>query len=376
MTRIALVLVDDWELRGDGSGDMRRIQFDTMRALAKIYEDEGLRGSFNAECMQQLYHLKFGAEHPELARLAEEWEQVVLDVYARGHDVQLHVHSQWDGARYEQGRWRLTGDWSILNYSREAMTRMISECRDYLEALIRRIDPAYRCLSYRSGSWAIAPNDDVLSVLAELGVVFDMSIASGIYYDNAVIRLDYRDCEEKLLPYYPRMTDARRVAAAPQPIISVPTFSFVPSRWSVLKQDFDALQKRAGRLFKRKAPAPGGSAPKQPEAVVDYAVWERSLKSQLLRRLTKAPKIADLSALSFDMMVEMIASIRNCAAASGLGRVPIILENHTKDITDFTDMRRFARYVAAQDDLEVITLRQLGERLEAGEYPIRQKAAA
>lgn len=91
---LALVLVDDWELRGDGSGDMRRIQFATMRRLNQIYESHGLRGAYNAEIMQQLHHLKFGEKHPELAELAREWEEIVLETYKRGHDIQLHVHSQ------------------------------------------------------------------------------------------------------------------------------------------------------------------------------------------------------------------------------------------------------------------------------------------
>jgi hypothetical protein len=33
MADIHLVLTDDWELCSDGSGNMRRIQFDTMKQL-------------------------------------------------------------------------------------------------------------------------------------------------------------------------------------------------------------------------------------------------------------------------------------------------------------------------------------------------------
>jgi hypothetical protein len=92
MASVQLVLTDDWELRGNGSGNMRRIQFDSMRALLDIYERHGLKASFNAEVMQQLYHLKFGADNPTLLGLAREWEACVGEAVARGHDVQLHVH--------------------------------------------------------------------------------------------------------------------------------------------------------------------------------------------------------------------------------------------------------------------------------------------
>jgi hypothetical protein len=75
MASVQLVLTDDWELRGNGSGNMRRIQFDSMRALLDIYERHGLKASFNAEVMQQLYHLKLGADNPALLELAREWEE-------------------------------------------------------------------------------------------------------------------------------------------------------------------------------------------------------------------------------------------------------------------------------------------------------------
>ena len=50
---IYLVFTDDWELRGNGAGDMRVMQFDTLRGLLAIYEKNGLKASINAEVMQQ-----------------------------------------------------------------------------------------------------------------------------------------------------------------------------------------------------------------------------------------------------------------------------------------------------------------------------------
>ena len=54
MTTVHLALVDDWELSGNGSADIRRLQLEPMRRLVSIYNRLGIRGSFNAEVMQQL----------------------------------------------------------------------------------------------------------------------------------------------------------------------------------------------------------------------------------------------------------------------------------------------------------------------------------
>jgi hypothetical protein len=370
---ISLVLVDDWELRGDGSGDMRRIQFDSMRQLNSIYEAHGLRGSYNAEIMQQLHHLRLGDRHPELKDLAQEWEAIVLETYERGHDVQLHMHSQWNGASYEAGRWRLPGDWSIINYPRSEIERMISECKTYLETLLRRVDPNYRCQSWRSGAWAIAPNDHILTVLAEQGIVLDMSICSGIKYDNAVIKLDYTSCDEPMLPYYPDMKDARRVADAEAPIICAPTFTFVPSRRSIWAKDMQLITNRiSSLLFERRAQKTGRST--EQRARDQYQVWqeEAGLKAKLMRRLQPDIAIADLSTLSYPMMRDMIGAIRRDAKRRRVSHTPVILENHTKDIVNFDDIRRFAEYIIKQSDIDVITLKETADRLSAGTYAVRK----
>src|SRR5436309_1419010 len=103
--KIHLVLSDDWELRGDGSGSVAALQFRTARKLMDVYERFGFKASFNVEVMQQLCHLEQGKSHANLNGIAREWENVVLEMYQRGHDVQLHVHIQWDGARYANGKW-------------------------------------------------------------------------------------------------------------------------------------------------------------------------------------------------------------------------------------------------------------------------------
>jgi hypothetical protein len=138
------------------------------------------------------------------------------------------VHPQWSKSTYRDGRWVLEGDWSILRYAGDEIRAILTECKTYLESLLRSSNPDYHCLSFRSGSWCIAPHDELLSILVELGIVFDMSICDGLYYTKPV-QLDYRELDEGFLPYYPDMRDARRVALKPQPIVEIPTHSFISS---------------------------------------------------------------------------------------------------------------------------------------------------
>jgi hypothetical protein len=396
LPEIHLVLTDDWELRGDGSGNMRAIQFDTMRGLCDVYERHGFRGSFNVELMQQLAHLEQAARHPELGALASEWDSAVQEAYRRGHDIQLHLHPQWTRAEYEGGSWRLDGAWSLTAYDADEIKSMLRRSRTYLEQLLRPIDPDYRCLTYRSGSWCIAPSDAALTALAEEGVVVDMSIVDGAHYENPRVSVDYRSIDEPFLPFYPDMRDARRLADRPQPIVCVPTHSFsgwnglrhgrmrssgqrrpLPSAPFVLGAGTAQMARRlrlpaSEHIVRKFTHAPSSTAIPDAQYRATYSsdVWTNAG--------TAAPEmtISDLAGLSHGHTREMLRDIRRRARASGHDVVPVILINHTKDIGDFEPIERFCADVEAAADLRVIRVSEMVSNLEQGVYPIRVASAA
>lgn len=384
---IHLALVDDWELRGDGSGDMRRIQFEAMRKLLDVYERHGLRASFNAEVLQQFAHVESGKDNPEHRALAEEWEASVTGAYARGHDVQLHLHPQWRSAESDGTSWTLAENWSILSYPPDVAKSLVLEGKQYLEGLLRPLDSSYACVSFRSGSWAIAPSDHILHTLVDAGIVFDMSIADGLFYETRHVQLDYRNIEEPFLPYYPVLDDARRVASTSQPIVCVPTHTFNVSTPAHIT---GVLGRRASRLGPLRRPFRRFVAPSDAQSADDpdgYAQdhWMAPAGSSasrlrrvasLLRGSDRAPRVSDLSALSWHQMRQMLADIRRRATLSGMDVVPIVLENHSKDIADLDPIERFSAHVAAAPDIEVVTLQTLASNLKAGLYPVRTAGAA
>lgn len=375
---IHLAFVDDWEVRGNGTGDPRVLQFEPMRKLVKIFNEHGVRGSFNAEVMQQLAYRSQQERFPELKVIADEWEQVVTESFRQGHDIQLHLHPQWLGASYQgQGNWKLGGDWSILNYPRQQIREMLLTGKQYLESLLRKIDPGYACVSFRAGSWCAAPSDSLMPILSELGFVFDMSIVAGIRNDTPQVELDYTRCEEPFVPYYPDMKDARRVSRSVEPIVCIPTNSFSGARFALLRRDFgkacSALRRKARNLRNRNTGAPPLSRGHSGD---EWTNKGESGAVGLLRRVIKRyvlgqVHIADVSHLNYAMMRQMMAHIRKQAARSGLPSVPVILENHTKDIHDFSDIERFVADVAHSPDVKTVTLTEIAHGLRSGYFKAR-----
>ncbi len=368
MTTTYLALVDDWELSGNGSGDIRRLQFEPMRRLVGIYNRLGIRGSFNAEVMQQITFRQHQDQHKELKVLADEWDDAVRETFRQGHDIQLHIHPQWQNAEYRDERWKLTADWSILNYSREAARQMLHRGKEYLENLLKDIDPNYRCVSFRSGAWCIAPSPHMLDLLVELGIVFDMSIVAGVKYDTRNIKLDYTGCEEEFLPYYPVMTDARRVSDKVEPIICVPTNCFYASRRQVLRHHLDkTVTKIRSRITGPTTVSNNGRSVEvygEEWAQIDGSRMKRVYRKVVVPYVRGKHTISDLAQLDFALMMEMLNSIRKRSRASGLADVPVVLENHTKDLQNFSDLERFLEQAASRSDVRFITLTELARNLK------------
>lgn len=373
---IYLSLTDDWELRGDGSGDMNLIQFSPMQKLIKLYNEHGVRSTFMVEVMQQLTFRREQNRFPELKLPADEWDANVSEAYKLGHDIQLHIHPQWSKAEYANGEWKLSGDWSLLNYAPEIADEMLSSGKEYIEKLLRPVNPDYKCVAFRSGSSVIAPSPFILNLLAKHSIVFDMSIVGGLRVNTRNVKFDYTECEEDFLPFYPQMEDARKVSNKTEPIICVPIFHFYGSRRRVTLQTLSKVWKQSRQAF----------LPSQHVASSNYSKheWAEIGRSSTLARIyDKAimPSIkgkhltADTGQLDYAFLCEMIRAIRKKARATSLKRVPVILTNHSKYIKDFAPTERFIREISKDDDIRFLTLTELAEMLQSGEFEIRKADA-
>ncbi|MDD5542160.1 MAG: hypothetical protein PHX83_03220 [Acidobacteriia bacterium] len=371
-TTIYFALTHDWELRGDGSGDIEQIQFAPMRKLLKIYAKFGARVTFLPDLMQQLSFRRLEGKHPELKRFADRWDEHVRETFLRGHDVQLHLHPQWLNAEYENGRWCLKGDWSILTYDREAAYAMIAEGRQYLENLLRPLDAAYRCVAFRAGALAAAPSDHLLKSLADLGLQLDVSTVGGLFVSHGHVQLDYRHCEETFLPFYPLMEDARKVSDKHEPIVCVPIHHFYGSRRAVTQRNL-SLAWREVRRHRRGVERPGSAAPVNGRLRSEPSRIGQVYTKLILPLMKRTHFVSDTGNLNYPLMIEMLKSIREQAEASGLAELPVMLTNHPKDIRDINAIEHLLAEVSRTEGFKFITLAEMAEKLRGGAFYIRRR---
>lgn len=368
--RIQLALTDDWELRGNGSGDIEQIQFRAMRELLDLYDSHGVKSTFNAEVMQQLTFRKLQDSHPQLKPLADAWDEHVRMALTRGHDIQLHIHPQWSKFAFENDRWILSGDWSLLNYEPEHSYAMLSTSKAYLEKFLRPIDPNYRCVSFRSGSSAIAPSPFLLQQLADLGLVFDMSLIQGLSVNTRNLQLDYTRCDEGFLPFYPQLEDARKMSDKIEPIVCVPIFSFDLSRRRCVAE---VLRKVKAKAFSQKS----GKGATESYASQEWDdVGRSSLPAKVYDKVVQPclkgkHVVADIGRLDFPSLREMLNAIRTAARKSGQSEVWVVLTNHSKYISDFSPIDRFLHEARKHDDIGFVTLSTIAEQIRAGRINVK-----
>ena len=372
---IYLALTHDWELRGDGSGDIEQIQFAPLRKLLEIYRKHNARTTFLPDVMQQLRFRQLEGKYPELKPLADSWDDHVREAFRQGHDIQLHLHPQWLNAQYENGRWKLNGDWTILNYARDKANAMLANGKEYLESLLRPIDASYRCLAFRAGALAAAPSDHLFNSLANLGIELDVSIAGGLFVNDHNLQLDYRNCEETFLPYYPLMEDARRVSDKREAIVCVPLNHFYGSRRAVTRQNISLARRKLLRRASKKldigSPIRTSSPQSPPRSRIGLAVEKLIMPAMKRKHL-----VSDTGRLNYPLMHEMLASIRQRARQSGLPQLPVVLTNHPKDIRDWSAIERFVDEVSGEEDIEFITLTEVAGNLQSGEFQVRSAGSA
>ncbi len=198
---VYLMLHDDWEIYGDGTGDPEQLMFEPARRILDICDKHGAKYTFYAEVGQQINMLE--APSSKWNRFAQTWEVLIKEAVKRGHDVQLHFHPQWIGARLNNGHWQLDyAKWNTGNLDYELLDKWIGKGTDYLRSLLEPVNPGYKLLSYRAGGWMCQPSINLYKVLKKHGILCDVSVIKGRYKkftDGGVI--DFRTAFSSFEPW-------------------------------------------------------------------------------------------------------------------------------------------------------------------------------
>lgn len=221
--KLGLIISNDWELFGDGSGDFYEIQYKPTEALLKTCEEHGAKLTLMAEVAQQWAHQKLGAKEEWALEISQAWEYQLKDVIKRKHDVQLHLHPQWLNSTFNNSRWILDyNEWAISALPPNRQEECLKDGKQYLDRLLMPVDPSYSCLGFRAGGYCIEPSQIVIQSLLRAGIICDTSVTKGLFEPG---NYDYRDAYSNYLPWFVSNSSIKYMGDTKDELLEIPIHS-------------------------------------------------------------------------------------------------------------------------------------------------------
>ena len=194
----SLILTLDYELYGNGSGDIYTHIIEPTERILTLTEKYKAKITFFVEVV-------------EFWRIEEEWKKgntmgyknnpiddiraQLQDAHKQGHDIQLHIHPQWSDAEYKDGAWIVNLDnWRLGGYKKEgrySLINLLKEGKKTLEEWITPVDKEYKCIALRAGGYNIQPSQEIVKAMKEVGLKIDSSIYPGGKETGTLSNYDY-----------------------------------------------------------------------------------------------------------------------------------------------------------------------------------------
>ena len=182
-----IILSIDYEIFGDGSGSMDACMLKPLHSMLRIAEQYHALLSIFAETLEIQALLDSEDDAEQAQAVCQQLQQACRD----GHDIQLHLHPQWQGADVNTS---LKADqWRIGDVSKSMMEQMISEGKHWLEDLLQPVRTDYQCIAFRAGGWCIQPSAPVIGSLQDNGIMLDSTVAPGARNSARADWYDFRD---------------------------------------------------------------------------------------------------------------------------------------------------------------------------------------
>lgn len=233
-----LILTLDYELFGDGSGDVFKHMIEPTNRILEICEKNNIKITIFFELIEYI-KLKeewdrgntMGYQENPIKAMDDQLQQAALD----GHDIQLHIHPQWINAQWENNAWQVDkSNWRLGDFTTGSAYRikdLIKEGKSTLEAIIQKVLPDYRCTALRAGAYNIMPSDKVYEAMLDLGFKIDSSVYLGGYEDTTLSRFDYRGVPLNLDFWWADAQDIRLEDNKNKLIMEIPIFALPQARW-------------------------------------------------------------------------------------------------------------------------------------------------
>jgi len=355
---VHLVLTLDYEIFGNGAGDVRRDMIAPTDAVLDVCERYGAKLTIMFETAE--YWAFEGNREALTADLgydpAHEMKEQAANAIERGHDVQLHIHPQWVDARYSEGRWRFVIDsWRLADlphgFGDEAdiysITGALRRGKDTIETIAHRAKPDYACRVFRAGGLLAQPSATIISAMKAVGLVADSSVVRG-YRADVPFAVDYSEISAQKDCWWTTSQSLTTEGRPGEGVMEFPISSQYQPYWMSLKPSKLVTTLKRKYTQRKTPPATGAS---------ESRLSVPSAKTVLHRMLTSHPSCFDFCKLSCRDMCRRVER-----SLSHGGDTVCVLIGHSKDFFNPVPLDHFLRTMSARSDVRFETFADVVHR--------------
>lgn len=356
LKRRVICLTVDHEIFGNGTGDVRRHVIDPTERMARACERFGVPLTVFFEVEEYLAFerereaLQLGLGYDPAAELRAQ----AVDLVRRGHDLQVHLHPEWVGSRFDGGRWVLRLDHPTVDSlceTQEGVSAYLGERKSVIDGFYETAGSPQRVTAYRCGAFCAQPGRKLLRAMAEHGLVIDSSVVKGLVRNDEHVHLNFAGISTNRRHW--RVSADVAVEDTAGLVTEIPIYSEMGRRVQQL------TPRRLMAKFSSNVPME-----KQREMVRQLGMG-RSATSVLRFLAQRFPIKLDFHNMSSEKMLRWI---RHAPPAPEGDLDVIVLIGHSKEHRDDKDFERFLGGVTADPGLEVVSMSQIAERLKEREF--------
>ncbi len=336
--KIRPIFTLDYEIDGDGSGSPDELVIGPTEELLDILEEVGAKLTIFAEVAEiirfQSYAETTGSDPFGFERITDQLRRAI----SAGHDVQLHLHPSFWAADFTDGKWRQ--DWDRYDLARLPLpdaSEMIRISKNFLEELLRPVDPNYTCYAFRAGNWAMMPSGNIAQALIENGINVDSSVFK-YGHRSGLVNFDYGDATSEILQW--RADPSNICHAKPDsPLWEFPIYS--ENRSLLAFVNLARLHMMLSRIRKRQRYADRSSL-----------AATASSRQEIVRKLfSRYAWKADFNVCSSNQLIRAMetAHARHCRRDED---VPFVMIGHSKLQTRYStgEFKKLAKYLRQNVD--------------------------
>ena len=181
---IECIFTLDYEISGSGEGSLKELVYKPADRLKALFEKWNARFVAFVE-VAELEMIDAQGSDADIHLVKNQ----IRDFYRKGFELGLHLHPQWYGGRYENGRWLLDySEYNLCTLPRTRIDQIVERSISYFRQILGEED--FTPFSFRAGNWLFKPTQPAAEVLAERGIKVDSSVfKGGLRHQH---QLDYR----------------------------------------------------------------------------------------------------------------------------------------------------------------------------------------